>query len=123
MASREVLLMRKIFEDHETERKRGDDREEEDSDNRLLVVNYGEWEREQKACREGRKVVALEITDPFSDSCSRIRPHFARLAKEFESCPFIRVVTGPPPFIPIDKVWFAIGRCNNRSYTCSLHVC
>ena len=104
MASREVLLMRKLFEDHETEQKRDDSEEDEDCDNRLLVVDYGEWEREQKACREGRKVVALEITDPFTGSCARIRPHFARLAKEFDSYPFIRVLTGPPPFITIDKV-------------------
>ena len=102
--SREVLLTKKLFEDIGT--KEGKQKgEEEDESSILVVVDPEEWEREQEACRKDQKVIALEITNPFSESCGRIRSLFARLAKEFEGLPFIRVITGPfQPFITTDKV-------------------
>ena len=78
---------------------------EEESQNFLLITDHEMWEREQKAYRLARRVIALEITYPFSQSCGRIRPLFARLAEEFDGVPFTRVLTGPiRQLIPTNKV-------------------
>lgn len=94
----DVQLTKMLFEDAEQHEK-----DEEDQDV-VVVDNYQQWEQAQRACRKERKVIALEITNPFSESCARVRPLFARLAKEFRSM-LVRVVTGPfPIFLTLDKV-------------------
>ena len=76
-----------------------------DPENLHRVADYKEWERHQEVFRRERKVIALEITNPFSENCRRIRPQFEQLAKDFEGVPFVSVLTGPiPPLITTDRV-------------------
>ena len=94
-----------IEEDPDPKEEDPEPREDTDPENLHRVVDYDEWERHQEVFRRERKVIALEITNPFSENCRRIRPQFERLAKDFEGVPFISVLTGPlPPLITTDKV-------------------
>ena len=89
---------------------------EEKSQNFLLITNNEMWEREQKAYRRARRVIALEITYPFSQSCGRVRTLFARLAEEFDAVPFRRVLTGPiRQLIPTNKVSSLQHACERES--------
>ena len=82
--------------------------EESHSESVLVIHDYQTWEETQRSCRHERKVIALEVTNHFSRKWECVRPHFARLAKEFPSV-CVRVVTGPAPsFVPLDKVLYYI---------------
>ena len=97
-----MKLVRSLFED--VEKFKQEEREDPELQNVLVVGTYDQWEETQRACRRERKVIALEITNPFSEGCARVRPMFDRLAAEFKDM-CIRVVTGPfPIFLSIDKV-------------------
>ena len=88
------------------DQEQGKEGEEENLKNYIFITKYEEWQREQKACRQERKVIALEITN--LEGCERMRPLFLNLAKEYDDVPFIRVLTGPSePFIATNTVWIS----------------
>ena len=66
--------------------------------------NSGRLRPMEEVCRRERKVIALEITNPFGENCRQIRPQFEPLAKDFEGVPFISVLTGP--FITVGSAHF-----------------
>ena len=94
----DVKLTKALFEDFEKIKL------EEEENNVLEICDYEKWEETQKLCQRERRVIALEITNRFSESCARVRPLFNRLANEFPSV-CLRVFTGPfPLFMTLDKV-------------------
>lgn len=101
-------LLARLFEDIEDPDPEEDPGPEEDRgpENLLRFAYYEEWKRQQEVFRRERNVIALEITNPFSENCRRIRPQFERLARDFGGVPFVSVLTGPTnsPFITTDRV-------------------
>ena len=102
------LLMKELVEslDSQTRDNEGRRAEETKSDpeNFFLVVDQKAWKRAQEACKREKLVVAMEITNQFDDTCRRVRPLFTDLAKEFDSIPFFRVVTGPGRQLTMEQV-------------------
>ena len=105
----DFLLMKELVESLESqtrdsaEEKRAEEKES-DPENLFLVVDQKAWKRAQESCKREKLVVAMEITNPFDDSCRRVRPLFTDLAKEFDSIPFFRVVTGPGRQLTTEQV-------------------
>ena len=100
------LLMQELVESlkRDEEEKEEKQREEAPPKNFFQVNDYKAWRGGQEACKREQMVIALEITDQFSDSSGRVRPLFLRLAKEFDSIPFLSVLTGPGRQLTTDKV-------------------
>ena len=103
------LLMQELVESlkRDEEEKEEKQREEAPPKNFFQVNDYKAWRGGQEACKREQMVIALEITDQFSDSSGRVRPLFLRLAKEFDSIPFLSVLTGPGRRLTTDKVYYS----------------
>ena len=101
------LLMQELVESlkRDEEEQEEKQREEAPPKNFFQVNDYKAWRGGQEACKREQMVIALGITDQFSDSSGRVRPLFLRLAKEFDSIPFLRVLTGPGRRLTTDKVY------------------
>ena len=93
-----MKLTRDLFKSFETTGQESDDKDV------FVIQDYKKWEETQRLCQRERKVIALEITNHFNESCARVRPLFDHLAKEFPSA-CVRVITGPfPLFVTLDRV-------------------
>lgn len=98
----DVKLTRMLFD--KFKKMEMDDEMDDKNEDMVVVHNYEEWEEVQKSCRREQKVIALEITHKFRESCARVRQLFDTLASEFPGI-CVRVYTGPfPPFLSLDKV-------------------
>lgn len=104
----DFLLMKELVaslenQTRDNEERRGGEKEPK-PENYLLVVDQKSWKGAQETCKRQKLVVAMEITNQFDDSCRRVQPLFINLAKEFDSIPFFRVVTGPGRQLTTEQV-------------------
>ena len=104
----DFMLMKELVESLESQTRDNEGRRAEetksDPENFFLVVDPKAWKRAQEVCKREKLVVAMEITNQFDDTCHRVRSLFTGLAKEFDSIPFFRVVTGPGRQLTMEQV-------------------
>lgn len=91
-----------------------EEKDESNPENYFVVVDPKAWKEAQESCRKEKLVIAMEITNPFSDSCRSVRHLFIRMAKEFDSIPFLRVVTGPGRQLTMEQVCIYTHVYSNR---------